>query len=98
MDLSDLSTVSADELSDAQLRGILAQIDLDITNLLRDGKLAALKYNVGGADGPRSDRAANLLALIEARKLYQELLSQRPAWVLSQAATEPDQLRGRDQT
>ena len=39
MDLPDLSSVSGNDLTDEQLRGILAQIDLDITNLLRDGKL-----------------------------------------------------------
>ena len=43
-DLNDLSSVSGTELTEAQIKGILAQIDLDITNLLRDGKLSALNY------------------------------------------------------
>ena len=47
MDLPDLSTLSGTELTPAQLYGILGQIDLDIANLLRDGKLAALR---GGPD------------------------------------------------
>lgn len=85
MDLPDLSTVSGTELNDEQLQGILAQVDLDIMNLLRDGKLAALRYGVPGDAGAATDRAANLRALLEARELYQKLLSSRPAWVLTQA-------------
>ncbi len=83
MDLPDLSTVSAAELSDPQLRGILAQIDLDITNLVRDGKLSALKYGLEGPAGQHTDRAANLHALLAARDYYQQLLSSRPTWVVS---------------
>lgn len=82
-DLNDLSTVSGEELTEAQIRGILAQIDLDITNLVRDGKLSALNYAVGGEEGQRTDRAANLLALLEARKHYERLLEARPAWEVS---------------
>jgi hypothetical protein len=85
MDLPDLSTVSGSELTVEQLRGILAQIDLDITNLLRDGKLSALKYGTPGEEGSLTDRAANLRELIQARESYQKLLEARPAWVTSQA-------------
>lgn len=85
MDLPDLSTVSGAELSDEQLRGILAQIDLDITNLLRDGKLSALRYGTPGEQGALTDRAANLRALVEARATYQKRLDMRPAWVVTQA-------------
>ncbi len=85
MDLPDLSTVSGAELSEEQLRGILAQIDLDITNLLRDGKLSALRYGTPGEQGALTDRAANLRALVEARGTYQKLLDTRPAWVATQA-------------
>jgi len=84
-DLTDLSTVSGEELTEAQIRGILAQIDLDITNLVRDGKLSALRYVVGGMEGQRTDRAANLRALLEARRHYERLLESRPAWEVSQA-------------
>jgi hypothetical protein len=83
-DLSDLTTVSGEELTEAQIRGILAQIDLDITNLVRDGKLSALRYVVGGQEGQRTDRAANLRALLEARRHYERLLESRPAWEVSQ--------------
>jgi len=86
MDLPDLSTVSGAELSDDQVRGILAQIDLDIMNLVRDGKLAALKYGIPGDGTRHTDRAANLRALLEARDRYQAVLHSRPAWRMTQAA------------
>lgn len=86
MDLPDLSTLSAAELSPAQMRGLLAQIDLDITNLVRDGKLSALKYGLEGPAGQHTDRAANLHALLAARDYYQQLLSHQPAWVTSTAS------------
>lgn len=84
-DLSGLSDFAGDELTAAQVQGILTQIDLDITNLLRDGKLAALKYTVPGEGGRTADRAANLTALLEARKHYQQLLESFPAWEISRA-------------
>ena len=83
-DWTNLDDLSGDELSEEQLRGILNQIDLDITNLLRDGKLSALKYSVGGAGGRTTDRAANLKALLEARKYYQQLYDALPGWVISE--------------
>lgn len=85
MDLSDLSTISGNELTDDQIRGLLAQIDLDITNLVRDGKLSALKYGVAGPAGQHTDRAANLHALLAARDHYQRLLASRPGWAASTA-------------
>ncbi len=84
-DLPDLSTVTGSELTETQLRGILAQIDLDVTNLLRDGKLAALKYSLPGGAGLGADRAANLQALLAARQEYQRLLEALPSWTTSQA-------------
>ncbi|MFV0445876.1 MAG: hypothetical protein ACK5Q5_20045 [Planctomycetaceae bacterium] len=85
MDLPDLDTLSAAELTTAQIQGILAQIDLDITNLVRDGKLSALKYGLTGPAGHQTDRAANLHALLAARDYYQQLLANQPAWVTSVA-------------
>lgn len=87
MDLPDLSTLSGHELTPVQLYGILGQIDLDIANLLRDGKLAALKYGVGGPAGSQTDRAANLQALLAARDHYQQLLSSLPVSVITQGLT-----------
>jgi hypothetical protein len=84
-DVENLDGVSASELSIEQLRGLLAQIDLDLLNLVRDGKLAALKYSVGGAGGQSTDRAGNLRALLAARDYYQQLLNSRPSWAVSRA-------------
>ncbi|MBL4884414.1 MAG: hypothetical protein JKY95_07755 [Planctomycetaceae bacterium] len=91
-DLTDLSSVSGTELTAEQIRGILYQIDLDVTNLLRDGKLSALKYAVGGNAGANADRGSNLLALLQARTTYERLLREQeqresPDWVISQADT-----------
>lgn len=87
-DLPDLSTVSGEDLSVEQLQGILNQIDLDITNLLRDGKLSALKYSINGSGGQSTDRAANLNALLEARAHYEKLLRERPAFEVSEYTEE----------
>lgn len=84
-DLTNLSELSASQLTPDQIQGILNQIDLDITNLVRDGKLSALKYAVGGPGGQSSDRAANLHALLLARDYYQQLLNHTPGWNVSQA-------------
>lgn len=87
-DLENLSTVSGADLTVEQIKGILSQIDLDITNLVRDGKLSALRYSVGGRGrgGQRTDRAANLKALLDARTHYERLLASQPAWEASQAS------------
>ena len=87
-DLPDLSTVSGDDLSVEQLQGILNQIDLDITNVLRDGKLSALKYSISGSGGQSTDRAANLNALLEARAHYEKLLREAPAFEVSEYTDE----------
>lgn len=84
-DLTNLDGQSGVELSDAQIHAILAQIDLDIMNLVRDGKLSALRYGVAGPAGQTTDRAANMAALLAARDHYQRLLAARPAWITSQA-------------
>ncbi|TWT42808.1 hypothetical protein KOR42_46120 [Thalassoglobus neptunius] len=87
-DLSDLEHVSGDELTPVQIRGILNQIDLDITNLVRDGKLAAINYSVAGDSGVTTNRAANLQALLTARQYYQSLLNEIPSFQISQASLE----------
>lgn len=79
-DLTDLDDVSGDDLTEEQIKGILAQIDLDITNLVREGKLSALNYSMGGPAGRTADRAGNLRALLEARTCYQQLLNRLPSW------------------
>lgn len=84
-DLNDLNTVSGDDLTEAQIQGILAQIDLDIHNLTRDGKLSAINYGASRANrtGRWTNRANALKALIEARRFYQKLLESRPAISIS---------------
>ena len=89
-DLTQLNDLSGEELTVSQIRGILAQIDLDIANLVRDGKLAALKYTAAGNAGIATDRAANLQALLSARDAYQKLLNDQPAWTTSQAEVGRD--------
>ncbi|MEX0715327.1 MAG: hypothetical protein WD066_02005 [Planctomycetaceae bacterium] len=90
-DLDNLNSIAGQPLSEPLIRGILAQIDLDVVNLLRDGKLSALKYAVGGAGGHTTDRASNLKALLECRAHYEKLLESLPAWEQShsQCDSEP---------
>lgn len=90
-DLTDLTGMEGEALTEKQIDGILAQIDLDIANLLRDGKLAAVKYSVPGAGGRSTDRAANLQALLEARKYYATLKESGAAWEVSQGENVSDE-------
>ncbi len=83
-DLTDLSSVEGEELSEKQIKGILAEIDLDIVNLVRDGKLCALKYGLGGPGGQSTDRASNLKALLDARKHYEAMLKLFASWEVSE--------------
>ena len=87
-EISELSEIEGQPITEPQIRGILAQIDLDITNLVREGKLSALKYGVPGGAGLQTDRAANLRALLEARQHYEGLLQMLPAWEVSRAGCE----------
>ncbi len=84
-DLTNLEQVAGDDLSEVQVKGILAQIDLDITNLVREGKLSALNYSIAGQAGRTADRAGNLRALLEARMHYEALLKSIPSWNVNQA-------------
>lgn len=87
-DLTDLSSVTGEELTIEQIQGILAQIDLDIMNLARDGKLAALESSDSAATPQYMDKSDNLHALLAARGHYQKLLESRPGWAFSQGACE----------
>ena len=90
-DLSDLDDLSGEDLTEAQIRGVLRQIDLDITNLVREGKLSALKYATRGPAGRTADRAGNLRALLEARAYYERLLESLPTWIVSRDVCESSQ-------
>ncbi len=87
-DLTNLDSIAGKELTTSQIQGILQQIDLDITNLVRDGKLSAMKYSVPGNAGQSTDRASNLSALLAARDHYLKLLSAMPSWSTSQASLD----------
>ncbi len=93
-DLTTLDDLAGQPLTEVQIRGILAQIDLDITNLVRDGKLSALKYGTGSDGGPSADRATNLQALLSARTHYEALLRTMPAWEVSRGEDDSDATRG----
>jgi hypothetical protein len=84
-DLTNLDDLAGEDLTEPQIKAILAQIDLDITNLVREGKLSALRYE-GSGGSPTADRAANLEALLAARKHYEALLHALPAWEISSAS------------
>lgn len=87
-DLTSLDELSGAPLTEAQLQGILNQLDLDIANLARDGKLAAMPETED--TGAATDRAANLRALFTARQYYESLLRSLPAWEVSQAGAIED--------
>jgi hypothetical protein len=87
-DLSDLNDLEGSALTEGQLRAILNQIDLDVLNLLREGKLAASKYVTPGPGGAAMDRAAGLEALLAAREKYEALLRSLPAWETSQGVDD----------
>lgn len=86
-DLTNLDNVDGSDLTEAQIKGILAQIDLDIHNLMRGGKLATLVYGQGRAQagtGRWANRAEALRGLREARELYTRMLNSLPAFEISQ--------------
>ena len=83
VDLTAMDEVSGNDLTEEQIKGILTQIDLDITNLVREGKLSALNYSIGGQASRTADRAGNLRALLEARSQYQQLINSLPSWNLT---------------
>lgn len=87
-DLADLNAVAGTPLSESQIQAILNQIDLDVLNLLRDGKLSTAKYGTPGPAGESMDRASALLALLAAREKYEILLRSQPGWHVSQGSDQ----------
>lgn len=87
-ELTSLDELNGQPLTEAQLQGILNQLDLDIANLARDGKLAALPETE--ETGAATDRASNLRALLDARQHYEALLRAFPAWEVSQGSAIED--------
>lgn len=93
-DLTTLEDLEGQPLTEEQLLAIIAQIDLDITNLVRDGKLSALKYSIGGSGAPSADRSVNLHTLLTARHHYETLLRALPTWVVSRGEDDSPTTRG----
>jgi hypothetical protein len=87
-ELTSLDDLSGRDLNESQLQGLVAQIDLDIANLLQDGKLAAGRYTLDGAGGISVDRAANLQALLAARAFYTQQLQALPTWQTSSVESD----------
>lgn len=84
-DLTDLDSVSGDDLTEDQIRGIIRQVDLNIMNLLRDGKLAAARIAENTPGGKDVDRSAALRELRETRQFYVDVLENlNPSIVISQ--------------
>ena len=75
-DVTDFSGVTGQELTADQIRGIVKQLDLDMYNLVRDGKNAGATYRIG-------DRMVSkvewMRQLRETRQYYAELLARLPA-------------------
>jgi hypothetical protein len=90
-DLTDFNGLDGSPLTEAQLQAILNQIDLDVLNLLRDGKLSTSRYAATG--GETMDRAAGLLALLAAREKYETLLKTLPSWEMSQGVDAKERCR-----
>jgi hypothetical protein len=60
--------------ADVSFREILPRIDREIEALLRHGKLSPLEYEIPVSKQDRSNRKANLKALLAARRHYRKLL------------------------
>lgn len=83
-DLTNLDSLTGDDLTEAQIRGLIRKIDLNIANLMNDGKLGAARIAENYAGGQSVDRTAALQAMLQAREFYQKLLEDSPTMVISQ--------------
>ena len=83
-DVADLNSLTGNDLTEDQIRGILRKIDLNIVNLMNDGKLGAARIAENYAGGQSVDRAAALDAMLKARGVYEALLRDVPTMVISQ--------------
>jgi hypothetical protein len=83
-DVASFDGISADPLSYDQIQAIINQIDLNIYNLMLEGKNATLYYQQNGPAGKMADHARALEALMLAKKQYQVMLDQIPYEVHSQ--------------
>ncbi|MCA9069555.1 MAG: hypothetical protein KDA84_11560 [Planctomycetaceae bacterium] len=51
------------------------RIDFEIHQLLKDGKLSPLNYEIQYQERDKADRVANLKALLSTRQHYRKLIS-----------------------
>ncbi len=63
------------ELSAESLEQLLARIDREIERLLRDGILSRLDYQIPAEARAKTNRTANLKALLETRRHYRTMLN-----------------------
>ena len=84
-DLTDLDSVSGSDLTEEQVRGIISKIDLNIYNLLNDGKLGLARIAENTPGGKEVDRSVAIQQLRELRSFYVDVLQNlNPVIVLSQ--------------
>ena len=82
-DVSDLSGVTGTAITEAQVLGIIARIDLNIYNLLA-GKWDLVDYAEFGLAGHRKDPTKMVEALKGLKSMYQSQLDDLPAEYTSQ--------------
>ena len=73
-DLTNLDSLTGDDLTESQIRGLIRKIDLNIANLMNDGKLGAARIAENYAGGQSVDRTAALQAMLQAREFYQYVM------------------------
>ncbi|MER3415960.1 MAG: hypothetical protein C4297_07085 [Gemmataceae bacterium] len=84
-DLTSFDGVFGTPRSPEQLLAILEKIDLAIYNLLNTDKNAGVTYRVGDRI---VDRDGYLAWLLQARRLYGQLLASVPVWSVSRWTDE----------
>lgn len=84
-DLTSLSQLGdGSALTEAQIQAIINQIDLNIVNLMRDGKLGAARHQQYGAEGGEVDRSGAMREMMKARAIYEQMLHNIPSEIQSQ--------------
>ena len=78
-DITDFSSVSGEELSEAQILGIINRIDLNVFNILAN-KWDAVPYAEFGSAGHRKDPDKLLKELRQLRAMYVAKLQEIPAF------------------
>lgn len=77
-DVSSFDGISADPLTTQQIQAIINRIDLNIYNLMGDGKLCAIRNGQNGPTGTQVDRSVGLAELRRTREFYVKMLEDQP--------------------